>query len=684
MLSIHKKKALAALALLLLVATASALYQSKKEFGSTADSPSSSLSNKPVPPVKLYATASRGAMVKSKLALGSSIVAEDSGVIVDVDYDRGWFDIQFNNLPALTDARFLATGFANVFSMSNVPASPFPVSTGSILNVSPLQFFPNSTAENKLLRIYARVTTSSPLGRAEVLVTDSSGTTICSQIAAVGVDAVCDSTVQVALTGTGAAQIFTYRAYGANSGAVSTTKLRAAVMDASDFDSGFSGPAKAAALETLRARYFYNHRVTNRGDEQMRIIRVYSSPGVLVKEFPVITRWNGKSYAALPLLGFPGSVPYQMSSTFVDREIVDRAFVDVPVNAQSVTFRAARRSITPSAITAGMPRDVDLYLQHDVGPNDNSVVPPIPFQTAPISVTTTDSTSSSSDSITLNVTPGRWYVIGKSKTGEAMHLNLSATFNTFGPPPAFKFGHYFNPSRPGHGVYLDKVSGQWILLWYTYLEDGTPTWYIAQAAAPNEDQGFSIWEASVRRVVWNGNSTFSYTIGSVRVTLLGDSSFQFNYILDGEAGGETFTRLGSPGCVTSRGSNFDVSGLWYSPSKSGFGYSTEIISGQEFIPTYLFDQNGMPRWLIGQKSFVDGVSTIDMKQLSGFCPLCVYRATTSQMAGSMSRTITATAAPDNSPGYSNMGVSAGFAYPLRGNWNENLPAALLTDRKSCQ
>lgn len=683
MFLVNKQKGVLTLALSLMAITSSAFYLSQDKSILPISESSKSLSANNRVPTKSSGPAKTTLAAPEKLALGGTVLAEDSGVIVDVDSDRGWFDIQFNDLPALTDARFLVTGSANISSVGVASQAATSVSTSSVLSVNPSLTLSSSAPQAKLLRVYARVTANSPLGRAEVLVIDSLGGVVCSQIADVGVDAVCDTTVSVNLTGTGT-QTFSYSAYGSNSGEVASTRLRAAVMDTAESAGILTGPAKAAAFETVKARYAYNHRLVHRFDEQMRFVRVYSAPGVFVKEFPVITRWNGKTYAAIPLIGIPGAVPYQVSLTFADREIVNRAFVDVPVNAQSVTFRASRRDIIPSPITSAMSRDVDLYLQRDTGPNSNSVVPPIPFQSAFLSSTATNGSSSSSESLTVDVTPGRWYVIGKSKTGEAMHFNLAATFNSFTAPPEFKFGHYYNPSRSGHGVYLDKVSGQWVLLWYTYLEDGTPTWYIAQGPAPNADQGFSIWEANLRRVVWNGSSSFNYAVGSVRVTLLGDSSFQFNYILDGEGGGETLTRLGSAGCVTSAGNNFDVSGIWYSPSKSGFGYSTEIISGQEFIPAYLYDQNGMSRWLIGQKSFVDGISTIDMKQLSGFCPLCTARPISSQTVGAMARTLTATAAPDNLSGYDSIGVSANFAFPLRGSWNENLPVAMLAERKSCQ
>jgi hypothetical protein len=616
-----------------------------------------------------------------KLGIGGSVPSDSAGVEIEVDSDRGWFDIEFNDLPALTDGRFTATNQGILKSASLPAVFNTPVSTTSPLKLDVTSSFVASAPVTKVIRIYARAKTDNSLGRAEVLVTTTDGTVVCTKVAMGREDAVCDTLINVNLLGNGSSENVSYKFYASNSGrTTANTSLSAAIVDNTDVAGSISGPTKADAFESVKARYTYNHRATNRIDLQIRFVRVYSAPGVLVKEVPVITRWNGKSYTAMPILGLPGTMPYEMSSTFADREVVDRAFVDVPVNAQSVTFKAQRSAITPPP-ASGISQDIDLYISQSVFPNLISVVPAAAITNAlPAS-----NNSLTSESITVtNPAAGRWYVIGKSKLDERMGMRISATFNSFSAAPDFKFGHYYNPARSGHGVYIDKVAGQWVLLWYAYLQDGTPTWYIAEGVAPGADQGNSIWEADLKRVVWNGSNQFYYTIGSVRVVLLGETSFQFNYIVDGEAGGETFTRLGRAGCTNSAGRPFDVSGLWYSPSKPGFGYSAEVIGNYEFIPAYLYDQNGMPRWLVGEKAFVDGVSTLDMSQLSGFCPLCTYRAPTSKVVGTLARTVTPAASPDNLPGYGTIGVSANFAWPLRGNWNENLPVTMLADRKACK
>jgi hypothetical protein len=77
-------------------------------------------------------------------------------------------------------------------------------------------------------------------------------------------------------------------------------------------------------------------------------------------------------------------------------------------------------------------------------------------------------------------------------------------------------GMYYNAQRSGHGVSLSQANGVQMLIWFTYLEDGTPTWYLAQAAAPAANTGW--WTAPLYRSAWDGSANHSTRVGSVLVT----------------------------------------------------------------------------------------------------------------------------------------------------------------------
>ncbi len=621
---------------------------------------------------------SRGVM-STKLGIGTTVNANTAGINYEADTDRGWFDIQFNNLPLLTDARFATTGSANVYSATAASVSSAAATTGSQLRVVAEVVVPVSGQ----LRAYAQVRPSNSSATAEVLITDSLGTTVCYVVATPGATAVCDSTFTVNDCPSGGCAR-NYNVYGSNSAnTASSLTLRAAIVDPTDQNGLVSGPAKASANSIVKARYSHNLRLTPRNVEQMALLKVYSSPGNLVREFPVFSKWNGLMSASTHPLQNGTGVENEYAFSYADRSELNNVVINVPVNATSVSFIAAHRNF--SGALAKPVEDVDLYLIAPSGTNANPEIQPGNIAAATHAATTFNGAPSNTETIAVtNPVPGRWQLIARTKSGLPTNINMRAKFNSFSDAPDFKFGHYYNPSRSGHGLYLDSVAGQWVLIWYAYLEDGTPTWYYAQGAAPTSAGGNSLWQATLSRVVWNGNAQYKYTVGFVNIALLSDSSFQFNYSVNGETGNETFSRLGAPGCLQSAGQSFDVSGLWYSPSKPGFGYSIEPIATQEFSLSYLFDAAGYPRWLFAQKSFVDGTDSLVLKQQFGFCPLCTYSVPTRQDVGQLTRTITSAAAPDNSPGYANIGITANFAAPLVGSWNESLPVEFLTSRKACR
>jgi hypothetical protein len=614
-----------------------------------------------------------------KSGIGSVAIANNAGINYEADTDRGWFDIQFNNLPVLTDARFATTGVANVYSATAASVSSAAATTSSPLRVAAEAF----VSASGQLRAYAQVRPSSSSATAEVLITDSLGATVCYAVATLGATAICDTTFTVTdCPGGGCSKI--YNVYGSNSANTATSLvLRAGIMDPVDQAALISGPTKAAANSIVKARYTHNLRLTPRNIEQITMLKVYGSPGNLVREFPVFAKWNGLVSASTHPLQNGTGIENDFAFSYADRSELNNVIINVPVNATSVSFIAAQRNF--SGLLAKPVEDVDLYLIAPFGANANPVIQAGNIAAATQVAASTNGNPSNTETIAVtNPAPGRWQMIARTKSGLPTNINMRATFNSFSAAPDFKFGHYYNPSRAGHGLYLDTVAGQWVLIWYAYLEDGTPTWYYAQAAAPTSAGGGSLWQAPLSRVVWNGSIQYKYSVGFVNIALLSDSSFQFNYIVNGETGNETFVRLGAPGCSQSAGQNFDVSGLWYSPSKPGFGYSIEPISNQEFSLSYLFDVAGYPRWLFAQKSFVDGTDSLVLKQQSGFCPLCTYVTPTRQDVGQLSRTITPTAGPDNAPGYGNISIAANFAAPLQGSWNESLPVELLTSRKGCR
>ena len=262
--------------------------------------------------------------------------------------------------------------------------------------------------------------------------------------------------------------------------------------------------------------------------------------------------------------------------------------------------------------------------------------------------------------------------------GSVADVVVKATITQSSAVPALAAGHFYNPARSGHGVSYEYVAGQRVLIWYTYLDDGSPVWYYAQGPAPSPNRG--TWSAPLLRFHWHGSGTTSRPVGTVQVTELGkanDGSDQivFSWNLNGEGGSETMQRLGGSGCPAGFEGN---NGMWFAPSLPGYGYTVTLFPNYEFMPVYLYDAKGNPRWVSAEKAgFVAGESALPMYQITGFCPWCVrpgslaYRA-----AGTLTRRTSGGA-------FTGLGLDTTFVAPVTGTWVQDRPVSLLTASSPC-
>jgi hypothetical protein len=626
---------------------------------------------------------------RTKNQIGTVVQPGATGVSYTASLDRGWFDIELSGLPALPSAKFLSYAPAVVIQSGALlsPASTFTQTR----RITAYAGEPGVALKRRFVANLR--STSSPQFLLEVL--DFNGVALCSATGSATQVANCD--IEVTLSGDQASppdrNSFVVRATNKGGGS-SQFELESYVLNLQEASGVFNGPGSVAAGDTFRVRAAHNFlRIVPPTFYMATFLRIYSATGQLVKEIPVRFRWDGTDYSAMPLLGFydPANKDWskRYSASFSQRSIHGGLFVDIPVNATSVTFGAVSGEydeLPPQDPT----RDIDLYLVPAANPATDpsqSRIAKVSTAAAAFQATALNSSLAPSEAITVtgsDLTPGRWYVVPVSKSGQPMNMTATAVFNNFSAPPDFQSGHYFNPSRSGHGAFLDFAGDQWVMVWYTYLQDGTPTWYYAAGPAPTDAVGRTIWQSTLNRVVWDGNQTFAYAAGTGIVTVLGDNSFQFSYILDGEAGSEKMVRLGGPGCVAYNGNSLDATGHWFSPSKSGFGYSAQFEPGTEVHVAYMYDAKGQPRWLYGQKSYNPAIGTLNMLQLRGFCPLCTAVSPTNTHVGTLVRTLGAAAVPDNLPGLTSMSLNATLAPPLSGTWSENRPVGMLSARKNCR
>jgi hypothetical protein len=436
-----------------------------------------------------------------------------------------------------------------------------------------------------------------------------------------------------------------------------------------------TGPTTAAAGATLNARLVWDALpATTAASIPVRVV-VESSPGVVAgfrdltlrrRDFIPEARVLADNVAAT--VAVPASTRSLSDDRFTDE---GRLYFTVPPHATEFRVRVS---------SAG---DVDVYAAPVAATDPGSAL--IGPGNARRSPQVFDSGPGFTKELVIPVsqsTATRWMIaLVRPGTSNPVYQTATVTARVSAQTtaPAFRSGQYYNPDRSGHGVFVDFAGDQWVAVWYTYLQDGTPVWYYSQAAAPGAN---GLWSAPLYRVGWNGSATTSTVVGDMVVTPVNDTSMVFSYNVDGESGSEPMVRLGGGGCPSSQSLPLDATGHWYSPSLSGFGYSAQYEPNQEIYLPYVYDSQGMPRWLIGAKDWDEATTSVPLEQLSGFCALCGHQPTVSRLTGTLTRQIGLNG--DGERGLTQVGVNAPLLAPLAGTWVQSRPTALLSARKDCQ
>jgi hypothetical protein len=342
----------------------------------------------------------------------------------------------------------------------------------------------------------------------------------------------------------------------------------------------------------------------------------------------------------------------------------ERLYVDVPEGATELRVRATSL------------RAMTLHLARRPLPVADAAIPAVsaaPLRSAAVAQTTL--ASGSGELVVANPAAGRWYVTPANPTSGAGTITLRANLAASAPRP--RSGGYFNSERGGHGLFVYPAGGQWAALWYTYLQDGTPTWYYLQAAAPAAN---GVWRAPIYRSTWNGSANRLVAVGEATLVpnlAPAPGGFVFSYTLDGESGSEAFGDFGGS-CPSIGGARVDTAGHWFDPARAGSGYSVQLFANYEFYAAFVYDARGVARFLAAERGGLGGgVTALDLQQLTGFCPLCARSGPPARSTvGQMQRTL-------SGGRLSRIVVDGGFVGAVPGRWASDDAVSALGSLQGC-
>ncbi len=388
-----------------------------------------------------------------------------------------------------------------------------------------------------------------------------------------------------------------------NRGAAQSARVEVFAVPMVDGDPGFAGtaPGQLAAAAAFPLRLSWTEPTLLSGQSRVGYVRA-SNGGVETGRFPVRIDRDGGSAAALALAsGRARQIALPAGGAH------ERLFVDVPAGATSLMV---------STESAG---EVDLYLAR-IAPGSTPDIALAPDRAL---ADARAITPGGNHLVTVSggaLQPGRWYVTPVSTSASAVTVTVTATVRaTNAPPPTVRPGSYFNADRGGHGVFIYPAADQWTGLWYTYFQDGTPTWLYLQGTAPGAN---GVWTADLYRGAWQGSGNRLAKVGEVVLSPTGADAFRWTYRLDGQTGSEPMQSLGR-GCPTLGGQAVNASSTWFNPARSGTGYSVQLWPNYEYFAAFVYDARGVPRFLTAESpAFAGGNATLALEQLTGFCPLC--------------------------------------------------------------
>ncbi|MFO0453964.1 MAG: fibronectin type III domain-containing protein [Pseudomonadota bacterium] len=564
--------------------------------------------------------------------------------------DRGFRDEALSGLRALPSARFEAHGLVEPVEASvalNV-ATPAGALWGPGLSDTRLVTLAGGTSAREWrVLVDAGNTTGGDLGLYVGIDTNGNGQAdesevLCSSAMGTGAQR-CDLAVTAPANGSVRYWVLSHSRLSGQTARIQRFETPLDVPEA-DRSLTATGPGALAANATFNVRLAWNDPTLLPGGSRGGWIHVRADDGTSLGWIPVrINRTAGEPMA----FALRSGVDYRLD--LAANTAHERLYIDVPPGTSALT------------VTTQSAGEIDVYLAR-VPPLAASAGIPIVAPAPARAEANASGTGPGGNErvVVANPAPGRWYVTPVNEDIRSLRLTVNAT--VVGSAPVVRAGGYFNPQRSGNGLFLYPAGGDLAALFYTFLQDGSATWYYLQGTAPGAN---GLWRGTLFRSAWNGRSNRLTAVGEATVTPTGPDAFTFTYAIDGETGSEAYAAFGR-GCPNLGGSALNVSGHWFDPATAGTGYSVQLFPNYEFYLVFAYDERGIPRFLIADRTSMGAaVETLNLEQLTGTCPLC-------ERAGNGTRSTIGTFRRSFTNGsLGNISVSGRFTAGVTGNWAAN-------------
>ena len=419
-----------------------------------------------------------------------------------------------------------------------------------------------------------------------------------------------------------------------NEGGDAVTLLSAAIGPSADSTLAASGPGIVESGETFPVRLSWDNLAALPGEQWLGAVGVGTSRDRPTNIGVIPVYFNRDGIAAPTTFPLMNGATHRLAIDAGGTH--DRLFIDVPPGADSLSVEAV-------GATAAQNNDLSIELVR-LGFAAALANPPFaaPPGSAPV-VASAAGGDGAGPTLTVNapdLKSGRWYVVLSNASGSpgAVEITAQATFSGAALP--IHRGLWEPSSRPGisQGYDFNWGGSSRALIWFSYDEDGQPSWYIAGAPATDGN----IWTSELLRVTNDGAQQQLAPVGALSVTQLAENDQLFSFTLFGESGTERMQALSAQTCPLVGGLPRSYTGLWFR-GVDGLGGASVLMNTQTQAQIhYLFDAAGEPRWLFAQ-DLVDPEptnATMPILQFSGFCAVCDSAPVSSTPVGLLERDLT--------------------------------------------
>jgi hypothetical protein len=249
-------------------------------------------------------------------------------------------------------------------------------------------------------------------------------------------------------------------------------------------------------------------------------------------------------------------------------------------------------------------------------------------------------------------------------------------------------GLWFSPKFDGHGFDLQRIDDRYVVVFYSYSENGEPVWYFSSATETDGviSGNFGLYQympdQTPPQQLLSEPGDFSIDFintGSESVcedqlpVVAGQQLAVFSWSIDEEEGQWCVTPLLEQGQVH----HPDFTGLWWAGVEDeGWGLSLDFQGAAELrtevAVVFYYDYDGFPRWAFGVSEEGGAVSEVPMQNFLGYCRTCPVLDLQATEAGSLRHEIRV----ESSEVTGVLDLELTYPYGPGGEWNRMLSPLL--------